>query len=86
MICGSGELKSRLARAAGADPSGGMRDVELRAVVARNRFLSQNAKSIKRFRTLLEVEMMKKCTALWHEAHVEVKMHKAHHVRSTLGS
>ena len=34
---------------------------------------------------LLEVEMSKKCTPLWREAHFEVKMHKTHHVRTTLG-
>ena len=35
---------------------------------------------------LLEVEMSKKCTALWREAHFEVKMYKAHHSRTTFGS
>ena len=34
---------------------------------------------------LLEVEMSKKCTPLWREAHLEVKMHKTHHVRTTFG-
>ena len=34
---------------------------------------------------LLEVEMSKKCTPLWREAHFEVKMCKTHHVRTTLG-
>ena len=34
---------------------------------------------------LLEVEMSKKCTPLWREAHVEVKMYKAPHVRATFG-
>ena len=29
---------------------------------------------------------MKKCTPLWHEAHFEVKMYKAHQVRTTFGS
>ena len=28
---------------------------------------------------LLEVEMSKKCTPLWREAHFEVKMYKTHH-------
>ena len=32
---------------------------------------------------LLEVEMSKKCTPLWREAHFEVKTHKAHHCRTT---
>ena len=50
MICGSGGSKSRLAKAAGAEPSGQMRDKK------------------------------------WHAAHVEVKMYKAHHSRTTFGS
>ena len=35
---------------------------------------------------LLEVEMSKKCTPLWREAHFEVKMYKTHHARATFGS
>ena len=35
---------------------------------------------------LLEVEMSKKCTPLWREAHFEVKMYKAHYSRTTFGS
>jgi len=35
---------------------------------------------------LLEVEMSKKCTPLWREAHFQVKMHKAHQLRSAFGS
>ena len=35
---------------------------------------------------LLAVEMSKKYTLLWHEAHFQVKMYKAHHVRTTFGS
>ena len=35
---------------------------------------------------LLEVEMSKKCTPLWREAHLEVKMYKTHQRRSTFGS
>ena len=34
---------------------------------------------------LLEVEMSKKCTPLWREAHFQVKMYKAPHVRATFG-
>ena len=45
MICGSGGSKSRLAKAAGAEPSGEMRDEQLHAVVARNTFGSQNVQS-----------------------------------------
>ena len=32
---------------------------------------------------LLEVEMSKKCTPLWREAHFQVKMYKTHHSRTT---
>ena len=35
---------------------------------------------------LLEVEMLKKCTPLWREAHFKVKMYKTHHVRTAIGS
>ena len=38
MICGSGGSKSKLAKAAGAETSGEMRDEKLHAVVARSRF------------------------------------------------
>ena len=34
---------------------------------------------------LLEVEMSKKCTPLWREAHFEVKMYKTPEVRTTFG-
>ena len=39
-----------------------------------------------RFGPLLEVEMSKKCTPLWREAHFQVKMSKTHQVRTTFGS
>ena len=35
---------------------------------------------------LLEVEMLKKCTPLWREAHFQVKMYKTHQRRTTFGS
>ena len=41
MIWGSGGSKSRLAKAAGAETSGEMRDEKLHAVVARSRFRSE---------------------------------------------
>ena len=107
MIWGSGGSKSRLAKAAGAEPAGQMRDEKLHAVVARSTFPSQNvqntrgsdhfwklrcrksarrcgAKHISKSKCtkhtmvgpLLEVEMSKKCTPLWREAHFQVKMYK----------
>ena len=42
MIWGSGGSKSRLTKAAGAEPAGQMRDEKLHAVVARSTFASQN--------------------------------------------
>ena len=38
------------------------------------------------FGPLLEVEMSKKCTPLWREAHFEVKMYKTPQLRITFGS
>ena len=151
MICGSGGSKSRLAKAAGAEPAGQMRHEKVHAVVARSTFPSQNgqntrgaderttfgswdvekvhavvaqstfwsqnvqntpmsdhfwklrcrksarrcgAKHILKSKVLktaglgplLEVEMSKKCTPLWREAHFEVKMYKTHHGRTTFRS
>ena len=43
MVWGSGGSKSNLAKAAGAEPAGQMKDEKLHAVVARNTFPSQNA-------------------------------------------
>ena len=117
MIWGSGGSKSRLAKAAGAEPAGQMRDEKLYAVVARSTFRSQNVqntpdsdhfwklrcrKSARRCGAkhnskskctkhtsvgpLLEVEMSKKCTPLWREAHFQVKMCKTHQRPTTFGS
>ena len=45
MIWGSGGSKNRLAKAAGAEPAGQMRDEKLHAVVARSTFRSQNVQN-----------------------------------------
>ena len=45
MICGSGGSKSRLAKAAGAEPAGQMRDGKLHAIVARSTFRSENVQN-----------------------------------------
>ena len=117
MICGSGGSKSRLAKAAGAEPAGHRSDEKLHAVVARSTFPSENVqntsasdhfwklrcrKNARRFGAkhiskskvlktgglgpLLEVEMSKKCTPLWREAHFEVKSVKNWRSRTTFGS
>ena len=65
MICGSGGSKSRLAKAAGAEPSCQMRDEKVHAVVARSTFPSQHVQNIPcSFGPLLEVEMSKQRTPL----------------------
>ena len=117
MICGSGGSKSRLAKAAGAEPAGQMRHEKVDAVVARSTFPSRNGQNTRgsdhfwllrcrksarrcgakhiskskctkhtRFGPLLEVQMSKKCTPLWREAHFEVKMYKTPQPRTTFGS
>ena len=67
MICGSGGSKSRLAKAAGAEPAGHRSDEKLHAVVARSTFPSQNVQNTPGSDHFLEVEMSKKCTPLWRE-------------------
>ena len=114
LFCGAGGSKSRLAKAAGAEPSGQMRDDKLHAVVVRSTFRSQNVqstptsehfwklrcrKSARRcgakhiskskcakhtsFGPRLEIEILKKYTPFWREAHFQVKMLKTPHVRIT---
>ena len=62
-------------------------DVEkVHAVVARSTFRSENVLKHTILGPLLEVEMSKKCTPLWREAHLQVKMYKTHHSRTTFGS
>ena len=133
MICGPGGSKSRLAKAAGAEPPGQMREEKLHAVVARSTPRSEHfwklrcrksacrcgakhiakskctnhlwklpcrksarrcgAKHVSKSKCtkhlsvgpLLEVEMSKRCTPLWREAHFQVKMLKTPHVRATFG-
>ena len=116
MIWSSGGSKSRLAKAAGAEPAGQMRDEKVHADVARSTCPSQNVqntpcsdhfwklrcwKSARRCGAkhiwkskctkhtivgpLLDIEMSKKCTPLWREAHFEVKSAKNWGVRGTFG-
>ena len=51
IICGSGGSKSRLAKAAGAEPCGQMRDEKLHAVLARSTCVSKKVKKNLTFRT-----------------------------------
>ena len=63
MICGPGGSKSRLAKAAGAEPSGQMRDEKLHAVVHEAYFEVKMCKT-HQVKAFLEIEMLKKCTPL----------------------
>ena len=105
MICGSGGSKSRLAKAAGAEPAGQRRDEKLHAVVARSTFSTfgswgvekvhavvarstfriQNVQNTSSSDHFWKLRCRKKCTLLWHEAHFQVKMYKAHQLRTTFG-
>ena len=57
-----------------SEPFGSWDVEKVHAVVARSTFRSQNVEITPASGPLLEVEMSKKCTPLWREAHVEVKM------------
>ena len=59
MICVSGGSKSRLAKAAGAEPAGQMRDEKLHAVVVRSTFASEKAKSTSRSEHFLKLRCPK---------------------------
>ena len=73
MICGSGWSKSRLAKAAGAEPSGQMRDEKIARRCGAKHISKSKCTKHTSSGALLEVEMSKKCTPLWREAHLEVK-------------
>ena len=59
VICSSGGSKSRLAKAAGAEPFGKMRDEQLHAVVARSTFASEKAKNTSRSEHLWKLRCRK---------------------------
>ena len=81
MICGSGGSKSRLAKAAGAEPSGQMRDKKLQAAAAQSTCASEKGK-----KTSSRSEHFWKCTPLLREAHFHVRMRQTHQGRNTFGS
>ena len=87
MILGSGGSKSRLAKAAGAEPSGQMRDGKSHAVVARHTFASEKARNTSRSEHFWKLRCRKsarRCGA----KHVSKSKcnYKAHHARTTFGS
>ena len=80
----------KMFKALGVRTTFGSWDVEkVHAVVARSTFRSQNMSKCTKHTSsgpLLALEMSKKRTPLWREAHFQVKMYKTHHVRTTFGS
>ena len=99
MICGSGGSKSNLAKAAGAEPSGQMRDEKFKRCGTKHISKSKVSKHTI-FRPLLEVEMSekmsKKCTLLCGAKHISKSTCTKHTIlrpfldvqraRSTFGS
>ena len=83
MICGSAGSKSRLAKAAGAELPGQMRDEKLHAAVARIAFPSQNGKNASASDRFFQIGISKKRTPLRCKAHFQVKMVKTPYVRTT---
>ena len=71
---------------AGAEPAGQMRDEKLQCRCGAKHISKSKCTKHTSFGPLLEVEMSKKCTPLWREAHFEVKMYKTHQLRTTFGS
>ena len=82
MICGSGGSKSRLAKAAGAEPAGQMRDEKLHAVVARSTFRSQKVLKTWRSRTTFWKLRCRKSARRCGAKHIS----KSRNVQSTRGS
>ena len=81
MIWGSGGSKSRLAKAAGAEPAGQMRDEKLHADVARSTFRSQNVQSTHQLRTTFSSWDVEKVHAI-----VARSTFRSQNVKSTRGS
>ena len=83
-LCREAHVEVKMYKAHQLRTTFGSCDVEkVHAVVARSTFPGQHVQNM--LGPLLEVEMSKKCTPLWREAHVEVKMYKTPHVCATFG-
>ena len=82
MTCGSGGSKSKLAKAAGAEPAGQMRDEKVHAVVARSTFRSQNAQNTPMSDHFWKLSCRKSARCCGREAHFQVKTY----LQNTTGS
>ena len=83
MIRVSGESKSRLVKAAGAESCGQRRNQKLHAAVARSTFSSKNVQNMSASEHFLKLRCPKNCMPLCIEAHFQIKMYKTLHARST---
>ena len=83
-VCGSGGSKIRLAKAAGAEPSGQMRDEKLCAVVARSTFPSQNVQNTRCLEHFWKLRCWKSARGC--AKHIcKWKSYKQRHIRTTFG-
>ena len=85
MIWGSGGSKSRLAKAAGAEPAGQMRDEKLHAVVARGTCASQNVQNTRGADHFWQLRCRKSARRCGAKQISKSKCTK-HQVRTTFGS
>ena len=84
MICGSGGSKNRLAKAAGAEPSGQMRDEQIAHCCGAKQNLKSKCTKRTNLEALWKVEMSKKCRPLWREAQLEVNFTKSKCTKHTM--
>ena len=82
MICGSGGLT----KAAGAEPSGQIRDEKLHAGVERSTFGGLHVENTAFPDPFWKLRCRKNASPLWREANLQVKMYKAHHAQITFRS
>ena len=78
--------RSRLAKAAGAEPAGQMRDEKLHAVVARSTFGSQKVKNTRGSDHFWKLRCRKSARRCGAKHISKSKMHKTHQLRATFGS
>ena len=71
---------------AGEEVPGQMRDEKNARCCGAKQILKEKVTKHVGFGPLLEVEVWKKCTPMWRQAHLQVKSVKAHQVRTAFGS
>ena len=84
MICDSGGSKSNLAKAAGAEPAGQMRDEKVRAVVARSTCASQKGKNTSRSEHFWKLSCRKSARRCGAKHISKSKVSKTHSLRPVL--